>query len=507
MHKHGYRPEAIIYLLNLLFEVLLAVLCDHELLKIFQLVDIGEIDLKSKINEILKTIINKPENNNEIDLENEAIKLDKMLSEIQSNSLISDTYAQSLYTWILKFKKEISSNGIINQDMLKRSEEGTFKRRFNEVKNIAFINKLIYYLLIEENDIQIELIIEKIQKSLDDFDFRSSAHSRFDLVQDFIWMITGSIRRKEKLQNNVASFLKLNESDFTNQEDKDLIKKATEIENSQLSNEFKFQPLRSAGNWLIVRYCYEELKANNLKSNTQIGAMLDLGIARSCLHLGKYSKVIKTIESNTSNSEINSSPELWYLGATALRKQCQYGKATKFIKHSIKLMPNNDASIKESNLIKKFLDENTSQYKNRIRESKKAINFNDSMYYSRIHERPSYYNKLSLDGGGVKGVISCVFLNEIESRLKRPISHLFNMIAGTSTGAIIGTALSLPKTLNGLKVPLFSASEIVQLYSTESAKVFSEKRNLIQSIYKPRYYVEKKNELVKIFSIRQLQIS
>src|SRR5947208_315579 len=64
---------------------------------------------------------------------------------------------------------------------------------------------------------------------------------------------------------------------------------------------------------------------------------------------------------------------------------------------------------------------------------------------------------LSLDGGGVRGVISVAFLERIEAIL---IAHAgqevrlgdwFDLVGGTSTGAIIATALALGKTTADLK--------------------------------------------------------
>lgn len=51
---------------------------------------------------------------------------------------------------------------------------------------------------------------------------------------------------------------------------------------------------------------------------------------------------------------------------------------------------------------------------------------------------------LAIDGGGIKGILPAFWLSEIEIKTKRPISHLFNMIAGTSTGGILAAGLSIP---------------------------------------------------------------
>jgi patatin-like phospholipase/acyl hydrolase len=47
---------------------------------------------------------------------------------------------------------------------------------------------------------------------------------------------------------------------------------------------------------------------------------------------------------------------------------------------------------------------------------------------------------LSIDGGGIRGLIPAVVLAEIERRTGRRIADLFDLIAGTSTGGILAAA-------------------------------------------------------------------
>ncbi|CAF1424704.1 unnamed protein product, partial [Rotaria sp. Silwood1] len=51
---------------------------------------------------------------------------------------------------------------------------------------------------------------------------------------------------------------------------------------------------------------------------------------------------------------------------------------------------------------------------------------------------------LSIDGGGIRGIIPALFLCEIERRTGKRIKDLFHIYSGTSTGSILCTALCTP---------------------------------------------------------------
>jgi uncharacterized protein len=57
------------------------------------------------------------------------------------------------------------------------------------------------------------------------------------------------------------------------------------------------------------------------------------------------------------------------------------------------------------------------------------------------------FRVLSLDGGGAKGFYTLGILREIEALIGCPIHERFDLIFGTSTGAIIASMLSLGKTI------------------------------------------------------------
>lgn len=83
-------------------------------------------------------------------------------------------------------------------------------------------------------------------------------------------------------------------------------------------------------------------------------------------------------------------------------------------------------------------------------------------------DRP--YRVLCIDGGGIRGIIPALILAEIEERTKKPISQLFDYIAGTSTGGIIALGLVIP---NEEGKPKYKAKDLVGLYQENGPRIFA----------------------------------
>ncbi len=76
---------------------------------------------------------------------------------------------------------------------------------------------------------------------------------------------------------------------------------------------------------------------------------------------------------------------------------------------------------------------------------------------------------LSIDGGGIRGIIPATVLAEVERRTQRPIAESFDLIAGTSTGGILALALSKPGP-DGR--PAWRAEDVIALYEREGPDIF-----------------------------------
>ena len=82
------------------------------------------------------------------------------------------------------------------------------------------------------------------------------------------------------------------------------------------------------------------------------------------------------------------------------------------------------------------------------------------------------FNVLSLDGGGVKGIYSIGFLKELELIINKKLYEVFDLIYGTSTGAIIAILISLGKNM----------SYIENLYLKLIPKIMNKKNNFNKSL-------------------------
>ena len=83
---------------------------------------------------------------------------------------------------------------------------------------------------------------------------------------------------------------------------------------------------------------------------------------------------------------------------------------------------------------------------------------------------------LSIDGGGIRGIIPAVILCEIERLIqaeKGPDARLadfFDLVAGTSTGGIIACAMLIPDA-NGR--PRYTMNEVLDIYLQRGQEIFS----------------------------------
>ncbi|CAG8799929.1 17417_t:CDS:1, partial [Cetraspora pellucida] len=483
LKMHGFRSDGIAYLLVLLGEVLGSGKIIIE--------GVTHADLKTHAKRIFREALNN-------DLVEEARKLDNCTSELRKTSkgdytrFFKSTYGKVLDSILSR------ENTNLALEYLDDSLEMPFFSRLEEIRNIARIN--IAILNITEYDLyacrEAIKIVDEVRKSIkENYQFISKAQLRLEILEDFLWIISGevlpdtsfitySVTTESALELDDKYINYLNNQLSFNPEKTHKYDKAVYFEHLA-EKEAKINKLTSLRYWQCAQENYESLREVDPEELTY-----SLGYARCLLKLSKYTQVIGLSD---TCPVLNGLSEYWHFRSIAYFKQAKYKESMVCNTEALTIDPKNNPADKHRELINKLKVENT--VKHHIDRYKSELIYEaDYLKNSHSNERP-VYNILSIDGGGIRGVLPALWLSEIEYRTHRPISHLFNMIAGTSTGGIIAAGLSAPQfekfgsipnevsndqiytkiyEYSDLK-PRLSASELLNIYKNDAKKLFSKR--------------------------------
>jgi patatin-like phospholipase/acyl hydrolase len=100
---------------------------------------------------------------------------------------------------------------------------------------------------------------------------------------------------------------------------------------------------------------------------------------------------------------------------------------------------------------------------------------------------------LSIDGGGIRGILPGGLLNHIETKLTQKTGAQFyfaqhlDLIAGTSTGGLIGLGLGMPGERGR---PKYTTQTLLDLYTTKGEEIFPERWGIKKGIFSATYSPE-----------------
>ncbi|KAK3412183.1 hypothetical protein EUGRSUZ_I00969 [Eucalyptus grandis] len=119
-----------------------------------------------------------------------------------------------------------------------------------------------------------------------------------------------------------------------------------------------------------------------------------------------------------------------------------------------------------------------------------------------VSARGKMVTVLSIDGGGVRGIIPGTVLAFLESKLQeldgphKRIADYFDIIAGTSTGGLVTAMIAAP---NEDHRPMFAACDINKFYLEHCPEIFPKKnpiRSMVGAFTGPKYDGKKLRSLV-----------
>jgi predicted acylesterase/phospholipase RssA len=88
---------------------------------------------------------------------------------------------------------------------------------------------------------------------------------------------------------------------------------------------------------------------------------------------------------------------------------------------------------------------------------------------------------LSLDGGGYRGLMQAYWLDHLEHELKKPVHRIFDIIAGTSIGGILGMAAVVPDKEGNRAI---TSKNMISLFKENGHKIFPNNLKKIRYIGK-----------------------
>ncbi|CAB4472607.1 unnamed protein product [Rhizophagus irregularis] len=494
--RYGFRSDGIAYLLNLLGEVLSS----------------GKVKVEGKTNKELKIFAMSVYNGALSEkLVDDAKKLDDRIRELRKGRIVSTFNKIKDYVLL----KEYSD---IAQEHKDDAEKMPFQSRLEEMRNITKINRAIFDILdAGEDEIERAIkTIKEVQDSIDNnYQFVNSAKWRYEVLEDLLWVISGKESSAESseespklslityVDNKYISYLSQQLKQASSNQEKLRLNNSIAACYEQLAEkEDIINRLNGLRHWKATQKHYE--KAREIDSENLDAA---LGFAKCLLKLSKYTQVIQLLNICPN---ITSLSEYWYFRSIAYLKKADYKNAKENIIEALKLDNKNKLADEQRSLLKKISEEITIEWRiNRYEKEGKDTKYDDVDYFKSSHSNESpTYNILSIDGGGVCGILPALWLSEIEYRTHRPISHLFNMIAGTSAGGIIAAGLSVPswKKLYDSKKnpyyecsdsePKFSASKLLNLYQDRAKDLFiTTSNNNLWSFFKPKYTEQDRSSL------------
>lgn len=111
----------------------------------------------------------------------------------------------------------------------------------------------------------------------------------------------------------------------------------------------------------------------------------------------------------------------------------------------------------------------------KLKNAPTSVAIHNYICFIEIQSKMKKITILSLDGGGIRGIISCIILRYIEEQLQKQdnpeakLGDYFDLIAGSSTGGLIASIILYPDETRQAK---YSIQKGLELYAEKGGDIF-----------------------------------
>jgi hypothetical protein len=173
-----------------------------------------------------------------------------------------------------------------------------------------------------------------------------------------------------------------------------------------------------------MRFVEELPRSTDCLSSTPALVQAVFGAAR-CLIRRQQLQAAKALLRKWQCDVLNVQWEFHYLQALIACKRRQYEAAKTHNSYALQCGKNTHAAV-AAKAQRRFLESHESRRQNR--------DVPESVHFRFTEMQLTKFPVLSIDGGGMRGIMPAIFLQEFERVSKRRVMDVLRVAAGTSTG-------------------------------------------------------------------------
>ncbi|RMZ97172.1 patatin [Brachionus plicatilis] len=177
-----------------------------------------------------------------------------------------------------------------------------------------------------------------------------------------------------------------------------------------------------------------------------------------------FSEVKEFIKILQANGNVDIDDEIYFYYGITERNMQNYKDAFQYFRMALikfKDVKNDEKTkecLRELEIARSLQNESKTQQLSQIYETDfERFKILGEQVFAK--KNSNKFRIISIDGGGVRGIIPAMILREIQRRLSYPLVSVVDMFAGTSTGAILAAGLNVP-IRDGSRIPKYSPNDI-----------------------------------------------